>query len=104
MLILPSWIEDIGLLLFYGGKVTHRLPSLHFCIIKTNEISKVLEQSSKTFLVSHPHQMLIFYVNLKCGIELMNDRLIPIVPELHHLAKTHAPEMLDQVLDAWEFF
>ena len=34
----------------------------------------------------------------------MNDGLIPIVPELHHLAKTHAPKTLNQVIDAWEFF
>ena len=34
----------------------------------------------------------------------MNDGLIPIVPELHHIAKTQAPETLDQVIDAWEFF
>ena len=34
----------------------------------------------------------------------MNDGLIPIVPELHHLAKTHSLETFDQVLNAWEFF
>jgi len=34
----------------------------------------------------------------------MNDGLIPIVPELHHLAKTHALKTLDQVINAWEFF
>ena len=34
----------------------------------------------------------------------MNNRLIPIMLELHHLAKAHASEMLDQVLDVWEFF
>ena len=43
MLMLPSWIEDIGLLLLHHEKVTHGFPSLHFCIIKTNERSKVLE-------------------------------------------------------------
>ena len=95
MLMLPSWIEDIGLLLLHGWKVTHRLPNLHFCIIKTNERSKVLELSSETFLASHPRQTLIFHVNLKCGVELANDGLIPIVPEPHHLAKTHALEVLD---------
>ena len=104
MLMLPSWIEDIGLLLLHHGKVTHRFPSFHFCIIKTNERSKVLEQSSETFLASHPCQMLIFHVNLKCGVELTNDGLIPIVPELHHLVETHALETLDQVINTWEFF
>ena len=34
----------------------------------------------------------------------MNHRLIPIVPKLHHLVKTHAPKTLDQVIDVWEFF
>ena len=38
------------------------------------------------------------------GVELTNDGLIPIVPELHHLAKTHALKTLDQVINAWEFF
>ena len=32
----------------------------------------------------------------------MDSRIIPIVPELHHLVKTHDPKLLDQVLDAWE--
>jgi hypothetical protein len=95
MLMLPSWIEEIGLLLLHCGKVTHRFLNLHFCIIQTNERSKVLEKSSEAFLASHPHQMLILCVNLKCGIELMNNRLIPIVPKLHHLAKTHALATLD---------
>ena len=48
--------------------------------------------------------MFIFHVNFMSGVELTNDGLIPIVPELHHFAKTHALEMLNQVLDAWEFF
>ena len=48
--------------------------------------------------------MLIFHVNLKSGVELMNNGLIPIMPELHHLVKTHAPKALDQVVDVWEFF
>ena len=48
--------------------------------------------------------MLIFHVNLKSGVELMNNGLIPIMPELHHLVKTHAPKTLDQVIDVWEFF
>jgi hypothetical protein len=104
MLMLPSWIEDVGLLFLHLGKVTHSFPNLHFCIVKTNERSKVLECSSETFPTSHPHQTLIFYVKFKCGIELTNDGLIPIVPKLHHLAKTHALEVLDQVIDAWEFF
>jgi hypothetical protein len=100
MMMLPSWIEDIGLLLLHRGKVTHRFLSLHFCIIQTNERSKVLEQSSETFLASHPRQTLILCVNLKCGAELTNNRFVPIVPELHHLAKTHALETLDQILNA----
>ena len=103
MLMLPSWIEDVGLLFLHFGKVIHIFPSLCFCIVKTNERSKVLELSSETFLASHPRQTLIFHVNLKCGVELTNDRLIPIVPELHHLAETHTLETLDQVINAWEF-
>ena len=43
MLMLPSWIKDVGLLFLHLGKVTHRFPSLHFHIVKPNEISEVLE-------------------------------------------------------------
>jgi hypothetical protein len=32
----------------------------------------------------------------------MDSGLIPVVTELHHLMKIHDPELLDQVLDAWE--
>ena len=48
--------------------------------------------------------MLIFHVNLKCGVELTNDGLIPIMLELHHLVETYTSETLDQVINAWEFF
>ena len=104
MLMFPSWIKGIGLLPLHCQKVTHRFPSFHFYIIKTNERSKVLEQSNEAFLAIHPRQMLILLVNFKSGVKLMNNRLIPIMPELHHLMKAHASEILDQVLDAWEFF
>ena len=103
MLMFPSWIEDIGLLPLHCWKVTHRFPSFHFFIIETNERRKVLERSNEAFFASHPRQTLILHVNFKSGVELTNNRLIPIVSKLHHLAKTHALEMLDQVLDAWEF-
>ena len=43
MLMFPSWIEDIGLLPLHCWKVTHRFPSLHLCIVETNERSKVLK-------------------------------------------------------------
>ena len=102
MLMFHSWIKDIGLLPLHCWKVTHRFPSFHFCIVETNERSKVLERSNEVFLASHPRQTLILHVNFKSGIELMNNGLIPIVPKLHHLVKTHDPKLLDQVLDAWE--
>ena len=103
MLLFPSWIEDIGLLRLHCWKVTHIFPSLHFYIVETNERSKVLKRNDEAFPASHPCQTLVLHVNLKSGEELMNNGLIPIVLELHHLVKTHALEFLDQVLDAWKF-
>ena len=102
MIMFSIYIEDIGLMLLHRRNIPHRFPSLHLFIVKTNESSKLPERSSKDFLASHPSQKFILHVNLKSDVELTDSGFIPIVAELHHLAKTHDPELLDQVLDAWK--
>ena len=72
-------------------------------VIKLDHVYKLCEGSLELALPSHPLDSLLLMVHLKCGIELMNDGLIPIVPELHHLVETHTPESLYQVINVWEF-
>ena len=95
MIMFSIYIEDIGLMLLHWQKIPHRFPSLHLFIVKTNESSKITEQSGEDFLANHTSQKLILHVNIKSGVELTNSGLILVVTELHHLMKTHDPKLLD---------